>query len=90
MQQGIDATARDERTMALYGHLTRPGTELIVCIIDSRAVKIKKSNDAFLQKRTCSTKIKGNAVQKMTIATCEGLAMITFPLMCSISPTGTD
>ena len=48
LQQGIDATARDEKTMALYGHLTRPGTELIVCIIDSRAVKIQKSNDAFL------------------------------------------
>ena len=37
-----------------------------------------------------SSKIQDNAVQKMTISTCEGLPMITFPLMCSISPTGTD
>ena len=83
LQQGIDATTRDQRTTAIYGHLTRPGTSLLVCMIDSRAVRIQKSSDSYLQKRTMSSKIQDNAVQKMTISTCEGLPMINFPLMCS-------
>ena len=90
LRQGIDATARDQRVSALYGPLTLPNTELLVCIIDSRAVKIQKSSDAHLQKRSISTKIHDNSVQKMTISTVGGLPMITFPLMCSISPAGTD
>ena len=90
LEQGIDATARDQRTMALYSHLTIPGTRLLVAIMDSRAVKIQQSQDPHLQKRTISTKIKNNSVQKMTVSTCEGIPMVTFPLMCSISPAGTD
>ena len=90
LQQGIDATARDQRTTALYGHLTLPGTSLLVCIIDSRAVNIIQSSDSHLQKRTRSSKVKSNAVQKMTVATVEGLPMIKFPLMVSLSPAGTD
>lgn len=90
LQQGIDATARDQRTTALYGHLRRPGTSLLVCCIDSCAVKIMQSSDSNLQKRTISTKIHDNSVQKMTISTCDGMPMVTFPLMCSISPAGTD
>jgi hypothetical protein len=90
LRQGIEATARDQRTSALYGPLTLPNTQLLVVAIDSRAVKIQQSADAHLQKRTISTKIHNNSMQKMTIATCEGLPMITFPLMCSISPAGTD
>ena len=57
LQQGIDATTRDQRTTAIYGHLTRPGTSLLVCMIDSRAVRIQKSSDSYLQKRTMSSKI---------------------------------
>ena len=79
LQQGIDATARDQRTTALYGHLTLPGTSLLVCIIDSRAVNIIQSSDSHLQKRTRSSKVKSNAVQKMTVATVECLPMIKFP-----------
>ena len=90
LRQGIDATARCQRTSTLYGHLCRPGTELLVVVIDSRAVKIQQSSDAFLQKRTISTKIHDNSVQKMTISDASGLPMVTFPLMCSISPSGTD
>ena len=90
LRQGIEATARDQRASALYGHLTLPNTELLVCIIDSRSVKIQQSADAHLQKRSISTKIHDNSVQKMTISTVEGIPMITFPLMCSISPAGTD
>ena len=90
LRQGVEATLRDQRATALYGHLTRPNTELLICIIDSRAVKIQMSSDGYLQKRTLSTKIHNNSVQKMTISTVEGLPMITFPLMCSLSPAGTD
>jgi hypothetical protein len=90
LRQGIDATARDQRTTALYGHLTLPGTQLLVVAIDSRAVKIPQSQDPHLQKRSISTKIHDNSVQKMSVTTVEGLPLITFPLMCSISPAGTD
>ena len=90
LQQAVDATAQDQRTSALYGPLAKPGTQLLVVMIDSRAVKIQKSQDPYLQKRSISTKINNNSVQKMTISTCEGLPLVTFPLMCSISPAGTD
>lgn len=90
LRQGIEATARCQRTSALYGPLCLPGTELLVVAIDSRAVKIQHSTDAYLQKRTISTKINDNSVQKMTISDVEGIPMITFPLMCAISPAGTD
>ena len=90
LRQGIDATANCPRTSAQYGHLCRPHTELLVVAIDSRAVKIQQSTDAHLQKRTISTKIHDNAVQKMTVSDISGQPMITFPLMCSISPAGTD
>ena len=90
LRQGIDATARCQRTSTLYGHLRRPGTELLVVVIDSRAVKVQQSSDAYLQKRTISTKIHDNSVQKMTISDASGLPMVTFPLMCLISPAGTD
>ena len=52
LQQGIDATTRDQYTTAIYGYLIRPGTSPLVCIIDSHAVKILKSSDIYLQKRT--------------------------------------
>lgn len=90
LRQGIDATARCQRTSALYGPLCLPNTELLVVVIDSRAVKIQQSSDAHLQKRTISTKINDNSVQKMTISDVEGIPMVTFPLMCAISPAGTD
>ena len=49
-----------------------------------------KSSDAQLQYRSHSTKIKSNALQKMTMSSVDGLPLITFPLMVSISPAGTD
>ena len=90
LQQGIDATSRDQRTTALYGHLLRPNTQLLVAVMDSRAIGIQQSSDAYLQKRTISTKINDNSVQKMTIGDSSGIPLISFPLMCSISPAGTD
>ena len=90
LRQGAAATARCPRTTALYGHLCLPNTSLVVVAIDSRAVRIQQSTDAHLQKRTISTKIHDNAVQKMTISDMSGLPMCTFALMCSISPAGTD
>jgi hypothetical protein len=90
LRQGIDATARCQRTSAIYGPLCLPNTELLVVIIDSRAVKVQQSSDPHLQKRTISTKIHDNSVQKMTISDVAGIPMITFPLMVSISPAGTD
>ena len=42
------------------------------------------------EKRSISTKIHDNALQKMTISDMSGLPLCTFPLMCSISPAGTD
>ena len=90
LRQGIDATSRCPRTTAQYGHLQHPNTQLLVVIMDSRAVKIQQSRDAHLQKRSISTKINNNSVQKLTISTSEGTPLITFPLMCSISPAGTD
>ena len=90
LRQGAAATARCPRTTALYGHLCLPNTSLVVAAIDSRAVRIQQSTDAHLQKRTISTKIHDNAVQKMTISDMSGLPMCTFALMCSISPAGTD
>ena len=88
LRQGAEATNRCARTTALYGHLRLPNTDLVVCAIDSRAVKIQKSTDAHLQKRSISTKIHDNAVQKMTISDMSGRPLCTFPLMCSISPAG--
>ena len=90
LRQGAAATAACPRTSAIYGHLCRPNTDLVVCAIDSRAVKIQKSTDAHLQKRSISTKIHDNALQKMTISDMSGLPLCTFALMCSISPAGTD
>ena len=90
LRQGAAATARCPRTTALYGHLCLPNTDLVVVAIDSRAVKIQQSTDAHLQKRSISTKIHDNALQKMTISDMSGLPLCTFPLMCSISPAGTD
>ena len=90
LRQGAAATANCPRTTALYGHLCLPNTDLVVVAIDSRAVKIQQSSDAHLQKRSISTKIHDNAVQKMTISDMSGLPLCTFPLMCSISPAGTD
>ena len=49
-----------------------------------------KSADAHLQYRSHSSKIKGNALQKMTMSSVDGMPLITFPLMVSISPAGTD
>ena len=89
-RQGVDATSQCPRTTAQYGHLQQPNTQLLVVAMDSRAVKIQQSRDAYLQKRSISTKINDNSVQKMTISTIEGIPLITFPLMCSISPAGTD
>ena len=90
LQQGIDATAGCPRTTAQYGHLQVHNTRLLVVIMDSRAVKIQQSRDAHLQKRSISTKINDNSVQKMTISAVDGIPMISFALMCSISPAGTD
>ena len=90
LRQGAAATARCPRTSAIYGHLCRPNTDLVVVAIDSRAVKIQKSTDPHLQKRSISTKIHDNALQKMTISDMSGLPLCTFALMCSISPAGTD
>ena len=58
--------------------------------MDSKAIRIQQSSDSHLQKRTLSTKIHDNSCQKMTICDMNGLPMITFPLMVSISPAGTD
>ena len=90
LQQGIAATSRCPRTTAQYGHLQVANTQLLVVIMDSRAVRVQQSRDSHLQKRSISTKIKDNSVQKMTISTSDGAPMISFPLMCSISPAGTD
>ena len=54
------------------------------------AVKIQKSSDFHLQKRSLSTKISDNGIQKITISTMGSKPLITFPLMVSISPAGTD
>ena len=90
LQQGIDATSRCHRTIVLYEPLRLPGTRLLVVVIDSRAIRIQQSTDAYLQKRTISTTIHYSSVQKLTVSDMSGLPMITFPLMCSISPAGTD
>ena len=88
LQQGIEAISR--RTTALYEPLRLPGTRLLGVVIDSRAIKIQQSTDAYLQKQTISTKNHDNSVQKLTVSDMGGLSMITSPLMCSISPAGTD
>jgi hypothetical protein len=89
-EEAHQATLMDTRVVGLYSHLAQPGTRLAVLGIDSRAVKAQKSSDFHLQQRSYSTKIKDNSVQKMTISTMESKPLITFPLMVSISPAGTD
>ena len=89
-EEAHQATLRDSRAMGIYSHLQVPGSRLIVAAIDSRAVKAMKSTEFSLQSRSFSTKIKDNSVQKMTIASMAGKALITFPLMVAISPAGTD
>ena len=89
-EEAHQATLHDSRAMGIYSHLQVPGTRLIVAAVDSRAVKAMKSTDMSLQSRSFSSKIKDNAVQKMTIASMAGKALISFPLMVAISPAGTD
>ena len=89
-EEAHQATLRDTRVMGLYSHLTQPGTRLIVVAIDSRAVRVQKSKDFHLQHRSHSSKIKDNSIQKLTISSMDSKPLITFPLMASISPAGTD
>ena len=90
LNDAIAATARDPRAIGIYGHLEVPGTNLLILHGDGRAVRIQKPTDPHLQKRTHSTKIHDNAIQKLTRCDSEGLPLVTFPLMASISPAGTD
>ena len=90
LEEAHQATLTDRRTVATYNHLSVPNTRLCVIAIDSRAVKISKSQDYSLQHRSYSTKITNNAVSKMTLSSMEGLPLISFPLLASISPAGTD
>ena len=84
LDQAAQATANDNRTTAIYNHLTRNGDRLIVAMIDNRAVKITQSSDSHLQKKTFSTKIHDNSVQKMTVSDCNGLPL------CYISTNGVN
>ena len=90
LEEAHRATLQDERVVGLYSHLCPPRSRLAVMGIDSRAVKVQKSSDYGLQHRSYSTKIKNNSVQKMSISTMESKCLITFPLMVSTSPAGTD
>ena len=89
-EEAHQATLIDPRTMGIYSHLCQPGTRLVLFAMDSRAVKVQKSSDFHLQKRSLSTKISDNSMQKLTISSMESKPLITFPLMVSISPAGTD
>ena len=90
LEEAHQSTLHDTRVVGLYSHLCLPGQRLAVMDIDSRAVRVQKSTDFHLQHRTHSTKINNNSVQKLTIASMDVKALITFPLMVSISPAGTD
>ena len=90
LETAHQATINCPRTSAIYANAVLPGTRLAVIAVDSKATKAMKSSDSDLQYRTHSTKIKANALQKMTMSSVDGMPLITFPLMVAISPAGTD
>ena len=90
LETAHQATINCPRTNAIFSHLALPRTRIALMAMDSKATKAMKSSDSHLQYRSMSSKIKANSLQKMTISSVDGMPLITFPLMVSISPAGTD
>ena len=93
----LQATNNNARVRAIfdYARYSRgaapghpPYDNLILLAIDGNHIEVSRSKDPHLQRRTYSTKIKGNAVVKIRVSDAEGKPLFSTSMMCSLSPTG--
>ena len=64
LEECHQATMRDERAAAVYGHLCRRFERLVVLYWDSTDIAVPKSGNHRAQKMTFSTKSNENCLHK--------------------------
>ena len=90
LEEVVRATASNSRASALFNCLVRPGQKLCVLVWDSWAVKIEKPGNFKDQRATWSTKIHGNAFNRLEAVDLEGRPVFVLPPSASTSPRATD